>query len=88
MQSYKTVITITLVFFVLLSACSIALTPGATRMTDESEDLETVRMLCRILDQAGPTLDYDTLMQIYEAIGRSPGPAASLDQVLESTSFV
>lgn len=83
MQSYKTMITIILILAGLLSACSIARTPEATRMAGDSEDFDTGRMLCRTLDQAGSTIDYDTLMQIYETIGRSPGPVASLDQVLE-----
>lgn len=83
MQSYKTMILIPVILAGLLSACSIAQTPEATRTAYESEDLDTGRMLCRTLDQAGPTIDYHTLMQIYETIGRAPGPVASLDQVLE-----
>ncbi len=83
MQSCKTMIAITLILAGLLSACSVARTPETRRMADESEDLEAGRMLCRTLDQAGSTIDYDTLMQIYETIGRSPRPVASLDRVLE-----
>ena len=81
---------------VSLAACLLILTvfscAGSRPISDNAHDpppqadWQTYARLHKTLEQTGKTIDYDTLVQVYQALISTPGPIARIDELISALS--
>ncbi len=56
--------------------------PTTSPIARQNQEWSTYHSIRKTLDQTGRTMDYDTLMQVHQAMAQSPHPIAQMDQLL------
>jgi hypothetical protein len=75
--------TLVVLLLVAWMSTACAVPPAATPNPPTPDKAQAAfQNLKSILDQSGDTIDYDTLMQVYQTMVQSPGPIAHTDQLL------